>query len=112
MFRKSCLTIAVITAARVVLYATSFSFLELLLREPYDHLSTMPILLKRPPSIDKSYLEVDLICEDSNVDSENHDTQMRGRDYFLLSFSPECVEAVSQIVSLDIFKIFSFQVLF
>ena len=112
LFRQSCLIIAVITIARVVLDATSFIFLELLLREPYDHLSTMPILLKRPPSIDKSYLEVDIMSKDSNVNSENHDTQMRGHDYVLLSFSLECAEAVSQIVSLGIFKLFSFQVLF
>ena len=56
--RQSCLTVAVITAARVVLDATSFSFLELLLRETYYHLSTMPIFLKMPPSIDNSDLVV------------------------------------------------------
>ena len=112
LFKKPCLIVAIITAVRVVLYATSFSFLELLLREPYDHLSTMPIFLKRPPSIDNSYLLVDLMCEYSNVDTGHHDTLMIGRDYVLLIFSPKCVEAVSQIVSLDIFKLFSFQVLF
>ena len=48
------------------------------------------------------------MCEDSNVDPKHHDTLMIGRDYVLLSFAPECVEAVSQIVSLDIFKLFSF----
>ena len=75
-------------------------------------MSTMPILLKRPPNIDNSDLVVDLMCEDSNVEPEHHDTLMRGCDYVLLIFSPECVEVVSQIVNLDIFKLFSFQVLF
>ena len=59
-----------------------------MIREPYDHLSIIPILLKRPPSIDNSDFVVDIMCEDSNADPKYHDTLMRVSDYVLLSFSP------------------------
>ena len=95
LFIKSCLTVVIIMTPRVALDATSFSFLELLLREPYDRLFTMPIFLKRLPSIDNSYLIVDLTSEDSNVELEHHDTLVRRRDYVILSFSLVCVEEVS-----------------
>lgn len=52
--------------------------------KPYEHLSSVPTLPKRPPSIDNSDLVVDLKCEDSNVEPEIHDTLMEGRDYILL----------------------------
>ena len=42
----------------MVLDDTSFNLLEYLLSDPYDHLYTIPIFLKRPPSIDNSDLVV------------------------------------------------------